>query len=164
MKRRTSIAWIALSLSLTGAAACSDADVAGVYTAQLTNRSDGCSLGLNSGENVSAGFTVNQSGSDVTLVVEGLPGVFVAAQLGTNTFTGGVDGDSISLQVTGTAQRTVMNCKYTVNGKIKASLDGDAMSGRVEYRAATNGNADCGSREDCLTVQDFNATRPPPAE
>jgi hypothetical protein len=164
MKRRTSIAWIALSLSLTGAAACSDADVAGVYTAQLTNRSDGCSLGLTSGENAMASFTVTQSGGDVTLVVEGIASLFVRSQLGTSAFTGGVDGDDVSLQVIGTAPLAAGDCKYTVNAKIKASQDGDAMSGRVEYRAATNDHADCGTRTGCLTVQEFNATRPPPAE
>lgn len=159
MKRGIWIAWVAL----VGAAACSDADVAGNYQAAITNRTDGCSIGWNVGESSTASFTVNQSGGDITFVVNPLAGVFVAGLLGTNTFTGSVDGNDISLKVTGTAPKTNGNCNYTYNGKVIATQDGDAMKGRVEYRTATNGDADCGSRKDCLSTQEFNATRPPPS-
>jgi hypothetical protein len=162
MKRRTWIAWIVL-VGAAGAAACSDADVAGNYTAQLTNRSDGCSLGLTTGENSSASFTVTQSGGDVTLQVKGLPGLLIASFLGSDTFTGGVDGNDVNLERKGNVKNTTGSCEYTFNAKIDASQDDDTMKGRIEYRAATNGTADCGSRKDCVTVQEFNATRPPPA-
>ncbi len=168
MKRRSSIArfaGIALALALPLASACSDANVAGNYTAAITNRADGCSIGWTSGEQATATFSVMQSGSDVTLTVNGLASIFVAAQLGTSTFTGDVSGDELDLRVTGTLKKPpVGGCEFTFNGKVSASQDGDTMSGRVEYRAATNGHADCGSREGCLSVQEFNATRPPPAE
>ena len=149
-------------MALAGAAACSDANVAGSYTAAITNRADGCSIGWNTGEQSTASMTVNQAGSDVTLVVNGLPGALVALVLGTNTFTGGVDGEDIDLKVVGTAPKTLGNCQFTFNGAVIASQDGDTMKGRVEYRAATNGHADCASRERCLSTQEFNATRPPP--
>lgn len=160
MKRGTWIAWTVLVC----AAACSDTNVAGNYSAQMTNRSDGCSLGLTTGENVMVEFTVTQSGSDVTLEVEGIPGLFVAAQVGSAVLTGEVDGDEIDLERQGTVTKTSMACEYTINARLRATQDADAMSGRVEYRAATNGHPDCGSRGTCLTVQDFNATRPPAPE
>jgi hypothetical protein len=159
MKRGIWIAWVAL----VGTAACSDADVAGNYQAGITNRADGCGIGWNVDESSTASFTVTQSGSDVTLVVNPLAGVFVAGLLGTNMFTGGVDGSDISVKVTGTAPKTSGNCSYTYNGKVIATQDGDDMKGRVEYRAATNGDADCASRKNCLSTQEFNATRPPAA-
>ena len=167
MKRRSSIAriaWIALALTLPLAGACSDANVAGNYTVAITNRADGCSIGWNSGDQATATFNVMQSGSDVTLSVSGLASIFVAAQFGTSTFTGDVSGDELDLRVTGTLPKEDGSCMFTFNGKVSATQDGDTMSGRVEYRAATNGHADCGSREGCLSVQEFNATRPPPAE
>ncbi len=167
MKRRSSsarIARIALALALGGAAACSDANVAGNYTAAITNRTDNCSIGWTSGDQAMATFTVTQSGSDVTLAVNGLAGIFVAGVLGTSTFVGDVNGDELDLRVTGTARKVSGGCEFTFNGKVSASQDGDVMAGRVEYRAATNGDSDCGSREDCLSTQEFNATRPPPAE
>jgi hypothetical protein len=161
MKRGIWITWIVL---VAGAAACSDADVAGTYTASITNRSDSCSLGLTPGNNASATFNVTQSGSDVTFVIEGLAGGFITIQTGMNILTGSVDGNDISVERKGTIETTLMACKYTINVRIKASQDGDAMQGRVEYRSATNNSPDCGTHQDCLTVQDFNATRPPPAK
>lgn len=160
MKRRTSIAWVALVC----AAACSDANVAGNYTAAITNRTDPCSIGWTSGDQSNATLTVTQEGSDVTMIVNGLPGLFVAGILGTNTFTGDVDGDEVNLEVTGNAQKASGSCEFTFNGKVIASQDGDTLSGRVEYRAATNGHPDCASREKCVSTQEFNATRPPPVE
>ena len=146
---------------VASAAACSDADVAGSYNAQLTNGTDGCSLGLTKGENVAAMFRVTQDGGDVSLTVDGLPGLFIAIQTGSSVFTGGVDGDDVDVERKGTVTQTTQTCEYTINVQIKASQDGDTMSGRVEYRAATNNDATCGSHQGCLTVQEFNATRPP---
>ncbi len=151
-------------MALVCAAACSDANVAGNYTAVITNGTDQCSIGWTAGTQSTATLTVTQSGSDVTLIVNGLPGLFVAGVLGTNTFAGDVDGDDVNLAVTGSAPKTSGNCEFTFNGKVIASQDGDTMAGRVEYRAATNGDADCASREKCVSTQEFNATRPPPAD
>jgi hypothetical protein len=151
-------------MALVGAAACSDANVAGNYTAAITNRADNCSIGWTAGDQSTAPLTVTQSGGDVTLIVNGLPGLFVAGILGSNTFIGGVDGDDVDLELMGVARKMSGGCDFTFNGKVFASLDGDTLKGRVEYRAATNGNADCGTRQGCVSTQDFNATRPPPAE
>jgi hypothetical protein len=151
-------------MALVCAAACSDANVAGNYTAAIINRADPCSIGWTVDDRSNATLTVTQEGSDVTLLVNGLAGYFVANILGTNTFAGDVDGDDVNLEVTGNARKMSGNCEFTFNGKVIASQNGDTMSGRVEYRAATNGHADCGSRQSCVSTQEFNATRPPPAE
>ena len=146
-----------------GAAACGDADVAGSYHAQITNGADGCSLNLTAGQNITVPFTVTQDGSDVALTVEGAAGIFIALRAGSSVLTGSVDGDDVSVERKGTVKQTADSCEFTINVKIKASQDGDTMSGRVEYRAATNGDPSCGSHQGCLTVQEFNATRPPRA-
>jgi len=164
MERRIWIAWIAWIALACAAAACSDANVAGNYTAQIRNGTDGCSIGFTSGETVSANFTVTQSGSDVTLAVQGVPGVFVAFVLGSSTFTGDVDGSDVNLEIKGVVQNTTGSCEYTYNAKIDASQDGDTMSGRVDYRAAVTDNPDCAAKKNCVSTQEFNATRPPPAE
>lgn len=158
----TRFVWWALLSSVLSAACGSDADVGGNYTAAITNRNDECSIGWTVGEQGNTQVTVSQTGRDVTLVVQGVPGILVANLLGTDTFTGNVDGSSIDLKVVGNAQKQTADCMYTFDGEIDASLDGDTLSGRVEYRAQTNGDASCGTREDCLSVQEFNATRPPP--
>ena len=157
MKRRIRIAWIALACT----AACGDADVAGNYTVATVDRSDTCSIGSwNTGMQRNATFTVDQSGSDITLrITGGTLDQFISVLLGTNTFTGGVDGDDVSASITGTMPQTSGACTFTLNARIIASQDGDALNGRVEYRIAPVGEADCSSREDCVAKQDFNATR-----
>ena len=155
MKR---LVWIALA----GLAACSDANVAGTYFAAITNRADGCGIGWNIGaQETDVNVTAAQSGSDVTVIVNGVPGVLLGLQTGTNTFKGEVDGDDLNVSITGTAPKSSGNCSYTINAKLKASLDGDTLTGSVEYRAATNGGSDCGSRTNCVSTQEFNAIRPP---
>jgi hypothetical protein len=158
MKRVISIAWMVL---VGGAAACSDANVAGNYTAQITNGADGCSLGLTKDQNLTADFIVTQDGSDVSLRIEGFSGGFISLLAGSAVLTGNVDGDDVDVERIGTVKKTEMSCEYMVNVQIKASQDGDSMSGRVEYRAATNADPTCGSRQNCISVQEFNATRPP---
>lgn len=155
----TRLVWIAL----IGAAACSDANVAGNYMAAITNRADGCSIGWDVDESeMGISVTVTQSGSDITLAVNSLgPAAALGVLLGTNTFTGSVDGDDVSLSVTGTRPNTISTCTFTFNAEIDAAQDGDTMKGRIEYRAATNDDATCGSRTGCLSLQDFNANRPP---
>ena len=160
MKRRLSIAWVALVC----AAACSDANVAGNYTAAITNGADPCGIGWSPAEMSNATLTVTQSGSDVTMIVNGLPGLYVASILGTNTFIGDVDGSDVNLVATGNAPKTSGGCTYTFNGEVIANQEGDSLAGRVEYRAATNGHPDCGTRQSCVSQQEFNASRPPPVE
>lgn len=165
MRRGISIALVALVGALGGTAACGDSNVAGNYTAAITNGPDGCSIGWNDGEQAMASFTVTQSDSDVTLTVNGLAAVFVASLVGGGGFTGEVDGDTVEVARTSTLTPTRSgNCEFTYNAKIIGDVDGDSMKGRVEYRAATNGHEDCGSRTSCLSRQDFNASRPPSSD
>ena len=152
-----------LALLLLAAAACgSDANVAGNYTVAITNKDNGCSIGnWMVGAQPMATATVMQDGSKVKLTVNGFAGVAVSGLLGTSQFDGEVSGNDISLEVIGTVPNATGNCTYTYNSTLDATQDGDVMTGRVHYRAATNGGTDCGSRTGCVSFQDFNATRPP---
>jgi hypothetical protein len=84
----------------------------------------------------------------------------LATFLGTATFTG---DDSIDVKAIGTVPKQSGNCTWTYNAEITASLDGDALSGRIDYRAADNGNSDCTTMmiKGCDSFQNFNGTRPP---
>lgn len=97
------------------------------------------------------------------MTVEGLAGVALIGFLGAgkNVFTGSVDGDDVSVESIGTKPNTSGNCTYTFNATINGTLDGDVLRGRIEYRAADNGNSDCSQVHGCLTYQDYNGTRPP---
>lgn len=142
--------------------ACGNADVAGNYVVPLINRANGCSIPTwDVGAEATATVTITQQDDSVTLRVSGPPQFAVAALLGSTIWTGKVDGDDIDLSQTGTVSFTSGSCMYTYNSRITATLDGDSLTGRVEYRAATNGHADCGSREGCVSYQNFNGARRP---
>jgi len=157
------LAWVLLGGMVVGCAG--DADVAGSYTIALTNRDNGCMFGnYNVGDTAQGiGVVITQNDSNVTLTVNGVAGTYLVLLLGAdkNVYQGDVDGDELSTESLGTRAQNMGNCTYTINSKIKGSLDGDALTGRIEYRAADNGNPDCAPISGCLTYQDFNGTRPP---
>ncbi len=156
---------ILLGFAVALGACTSDADVAGNYTVALTNRDNGCNLGNFTPGSMSSGVSVviTQSGSKLTLTVEGLGGVALTALLGVggNVYSGNVDGDGFSVESIGTKPNTSGNCTYTFNSEISGTLNGDALVGRIDYRAADNGNSDCTQVHGCLSYQDYNGTRPP---
>lgn len=141
----------------------SPVDVAGNYSVAVTNRDNGCMLANwtvgNSTPNIPV--TITQSGANATATITGVVGLFVSAGLGSNVYTGTVDGASLDLELLGTRSQTMGNCTFTYNSAIAATLDGDVLEGRVEYRVAGNGNPDCTVFDNCLSYQDFNGTRPP---
>ena len=147
------------------AAACgssSPANVAGDYSISGTNRTDGCGIGWTVANTFTGvQVTITQQGSTASATVMGGGGFTLAVLLGTNSFTGSVDGNTLDLKATGTAAKQSGNCTYTYNSEIKASISGDALTGRIDYRAATNGNSDCAALTGCDSYQDINGTRPP---
>ena len=44
---------------------------------------------------------------------------------------------------------------------VDATLTGDTLTGTIRYTQPTNDAPDCGGREECRSVQNFNGTRPP---
>jgi len=157
------LAW-ALLVSVA-AIGCDDAEVSGSYTVALTNRDNGCMFAnYTVGESAQGiGVVITQNDSNVTLTVNGIAGTYLVLLLGAdkNVYTGGVDGDEVSVDSLGTRAQSMGNCAYTINSRIIGTIDGDALTGRIEYRAADNGNPDCAPISGCLTYQDFNGTRPP---
>jgi len=141
----------------------SDADVAGDYTVALTNRDNGCMLANWTVGDSTTGVavTVTQAGSDVTASVEAGAGFVLDVALGSHVYTGTVDGSHVFLELFGTRNQQSGNCSYTFNSDIDAILAGDTLTGKIEYRAATNGNPDCAAFDNCVSFQDFNGTRPP---
>jgi len=146
-----------------GCGSSSPADVAGSYTVAVTNRDNGCMLAnwMVGTSTPNIPVTITQSGSNATATITGLVGIYVSAGLGSNVYTGTVDGNDLDLELLGTRSQTMGNCTFTYNSAIAATLGGDALEGRVEYRVAGNGNPDCAVFDNCLSYQDFNGTRPP---
>jgi hypothetical protein len=148
---------------MAGCGGGEDADVAGDFTIALTNRDNGCEL-----ENWTVGeqasnipVIITQSSDNVTASVEAGAGVVLDVALGSHVYTGSVDGNDIFLELFGTRVAQTGNCTFSFNSEIDASLSGDSLTGRINYRAATNGNPDCSDLEGCVSFQEFNGARPP---
>jgi hypothetical protein len=154
---------LALGLVLSLAACTSPADVAGEYTLSLTNRANGCNLQNwtvdGTTQNVHASVTQNNDTAAAT--VTGIAGTYLDVVLGDHVFTGGVDGDNLQLTLFGTRSGTSGNCTFTYNAVLHGTLSNDVLTGVIDYEAKTNGNPDCAALTGCVSLQEFNGTRPP---
>lgn len=154
--------WTCVGLCAGACGGSDDLDAAGDYTITLTNRSNGCNLGSwTEGASATANVTLTQAGSNVTAVVTGLGAVALEVALGGHSYSGRITGATLELDLFGTRSNSAGNCTYTLNSKIHAVLEGDVLTGQINYTSATNGNPDCDSITSCDSFQDFNGTRPP---
>ena len=147
------------------AAACSsdNGNAAGDYTVSLTNRDNGCSImNWTIAASSNATVTLTQSDASVTASVTGLGAVALELVVGGHVYTGKISGDTLDLNLFGTRSNSTGNCTYTYNSEIHAVLDGNVLTGQIDYHTATNNNPDCAAIKDCRSFQDFNGTRPPP--
>jgi hypothetical protein len=145
-------------------AACSteDADVTGDFSITVTNRDNGCNFAQwTAGVSSSAQVTLAQTGSDVTATVTGVGAIALELLIGGRVFAGEVRGNTLELTLFGTRSNMMGNCTYTFNAELHAVIDGDVLTGQIDYLAATNANPDCDGITSCRSFQDFNGTRPP---
>lgn len=150
-------------LALVAAGCTSDVDARGTYTISVANRTNGCNL-----ENWTVGDTasnitvgVTQESNHVTADVMGVTRIYLDIVLGGHIFTGSVHGDELDLLLESSRSRTTGNCVYTINAHMLSRLQGDVLTGRINYESATNGNSDCAGITGCVSYQDMNGTRPP---
>lgn len=159
------LALLVSSLISMAMPACSDepADLSGNYSANLTSRDNGCNLAnWQSGAMASQiPVVITQTEDEARAEVGGLAGVALELALAGRVFVGKVDGSSFRLTIIGTRPQTSGNCTFTYDATMTGSISGDSLSGRVSYTTATNGNSDCAPLRDCVSFQDFAASRPP---
>jgi hypothetical protein len=158
------LAFLGAALALGAGCSSDPANVAGTYTVAVTNGKNECEFaGYTVGDTASGiSMVVKQSGSDVSADFGGTgAGVLLDLVLNDHTFEGSVDGNDLDLKITGSRALSKGNCAYTINARATGAIDGDVLTGQIDYTAATNANPDCGTLEGCHTVQNFNGTRPP---
>ena len=142
-------------------------DVTGAYTVALTYGKNGCRLvSWREDGDTSSGIPLrlNQDADDrhhVTGTVDGVWGAGLVAWLGSNVFSGTLNGDQVDLEIKGTNSGEQRTCVWTTQARARAFIEGDVIRGEVTYSHATNGTEDCEYRTDCVTEQTFNGTRPP---
>lgn len=158
----------ALLLLAVGLGACGDSspvDVAGDYTIAVTNRQNGCSFnGWTTGStasNIQLQIVQNPGSASVTGSIQGTTGILVQLLLGTNSFSGRVSGHEVEALLTGTNAFSQGACQYHIQVDLKGDLNGDVLTGTIDYTTVTNHSTACGALEGCHSLQDFNGTRPP---
>jgi hypothetical protein len=134
-----------------------------MYTVAVTNRDNGCNFPNwtigNSASNI--GVAVNQEGEDVNADVMGLTGAYLDVVLGGHVFQGTVDGNDLEMKITGTQKFTTGTCvDHTIDAVLRTSLDGDVLTGRIDYTIVGAGST-CEPYDGCVSYQDMNGTRPP---
>jgi hypothetical protein len=151
-----------LALTIWVAACSSDpSNAAGDYAVMVTNADNGCNfMNWTAGAITNATVTVTQNASVVTANVTGLGAIVLDLVLGGHAYSGKISGSTLDLDLFGVRSNTTGNCTFTYNSEIRAVLDGDALTGQINYVAATNGNSDCGGIMGCRSFQDFTGTRP----
>jgi hypothetical protein len=139
------------------------ADVAGTYDVSVTNGDNDCDLANwdVGAQTTDISVEITQNGDTVSAEVTGGAGLVFEAVLGSNVYTGTVDGDHLSLAITGDVAFEMNECDYTFDSEIEADIDGDVITGDIYYRAVTDGDPDCGDLTGCANVQAMNGTRPP---
>jgi hypothetical protein len=138
-------------------------DAEGMYTVSVTNRENGCQFANWTAGDSAAGIqvTINQEGSTANADVMGATRVYLDLILGSHIFNGDIRGDELDLEILGTRSAAMGNCTLTVDAQLLATLDGDVLTGRINYRYHGNGNTDCAAYDGCISFQEMNGTRPP---
>ena len=154
------VAGLALSLCACGSV---NVVVSGTYTGTVTNGVNSCPGTWTTGQTSNADVTVAQTGSSVSIQVQGAAGLLLQLGFGTNAFAGTVSGGHIDAMIIGSVSSTAGACQYTFDGTLIGNLAGNTLSGTITYTPKTNGNADCTTMNitGCSRVQSFTMNRPP---
>jgi hypothetical protein len=153
----------ALALSVCACGSSSSVDVSGTYNGPVTNGANSCPGTWTTGDTSNADVTVAQTGSSVSIQVQGAAGLLLQIGFGTNAFTGSVTGGHIDAMIIGSVQSAAGACQYTFDGNLKATLAANTLSGTITYTPKTNSNVDCTTMgiTGCSRVQSFTMDRPP---
>lgn len=150
---------------LAGLAACGSdpVDAEGDYSINVTNRENGCNFDNWTVGNTATSIptTINQEGTSAGAEVTGLTGGYLDIILGSHVFNGTVEGDELDLRIAGTRSATTGNCTWTVDAQLLATLNGDVLTGRINYTKNGNDNSDCAPLDGCSSFQEMNGARAP---
>jgi hypothetical protein len=146
-----------------GACGSTSVDVSGLYSGPVTNGANSCPGAWVTGQTSDASAMIAQTGTNVSIQVQGAAGVLLQLGFGTNAFSGTVSGGHIDALIIGSQQATAGGCQYTFNGNLSANVSGDALTGSITYTPKTNDNADCTTMSitGCSRAQSFTMTKVP---
>jgi hypothetical protein len=155
-----------LALALAGCASDTPLDVAGTYTLNFTQGANGCNLDSwtegSTAPMIELDLVQDPGSANVTGEVKGFVGAYVFLVFGTAQFAGRVSGRSFEVILDSTRAPTSQGlCQYKPQLHLTADLAGDVLTGTLDITTTTNHHADCGSKENCHSLESFTGIRPP---
>ena len=136
------------------------ADFEGEYMVTSTNGDNGCMLEdwVEGAVTNDIPVTITQDGQSIELTVDGLAGVFYNFYLGSNRFTGTVDGITAELAYNGNKEITLEDpvCTFMLNASGGAVLLDDVLEGHLDLIAV---GATCEELMDCRMRVELSGVR-----
>jgi hypothetical protein len=154
----------ARDVALTDAADAADAaittpDVTGTYLLVLKAGTNGCAFpSWNEGSVTTADAKLSQTGTAVSVEVQGVAALTFGLTVGTAVLSGKLTGKTLSAKAVGTLVGTSGSCSYTHDALLDATFDGDTVTGTVRYVRVLDGTPACASLA-CTTVEPFTGLR-----
>jgi hypothetical protein len=149
------------------AGACADdtpADLAGVYTVNFTAAANGCNLDMwtegQTTNGVELDLNQDPGSANVNGQVKGPVGLYIALIMGTNEFAGRVSGRSLDVILDRKyPPATQGQCVYNLQLHLTGTLAGEVLTGQLDITTTTNHSLDCGTKENCHSIDTFNGLR-----
>lgn len=149
--------------SVGGAERVPDGTLAGRYNVSLTYGENGCDLDdwVEGTELTSVVLDMEQSSSnEIRGEVEGIVGGILALVHGSNVYEGTVAGSEFTMRIDGQYPQVNGGCASTFDNLATGKVEGDFISGTLEFLVAGDGDPDCEAVE-CSSKMAFTGSRPP---
>ena len=156
---------VALLLVLTGCydwdALSSTFDFSGDYTVVVTNGQNGCGFANWTPGQMSGAIPlkITQTMDQVVVEVGGLTGDLLNLVCGSKQLAGTVHQGAIDVSLICPKQSMQMMCMFHYVAHAHATLNGNHITGTIDYTTVTNHSPDCGQLENCRSTQTFTGNR-----
>lgn len=135
------------------------ASIAGSWSGDLRNSASTCPGTYRIGELNAVTLKVTQSDTHVSVDVQGLAGLALAAAYGSSVFNGTVDGATFEATLLATRAVNEGNCDILWLADIQASVEGKSLVGSVLYSPDASTIAACPEFAGCTRKQTFALAR-----
>jgi hypothetical protein len=168
VRTRVAAALVAACVACSAASIAMEPNVAGLYSVSIVDGTNPCSLPgwteRQSAQGVSISFSQDPTNNaNISAVVGGDAGAYVAALTGTTQLCGTLGGNQASL-VTGAcadagptdAAARIDGCTFNVTATLSANFQSDTVQGTVTYGVNNPSGPKCSSLGACQSVQAFS--------
>jgi len=120
------------------------ATVGGRYSLIIKSGANGCAFETwTEGSLGVADVVFAQTGTSIAARLEGVAAFTHGLLVGSTTFAGSVTGNTITFLGVGTIERTIEGCAYTVDARVTARAEEDALEGVLLYERNVGNRPEC---------------------